>query len=395
MKEVVIVSMARTPVGKFGGSLSKISAIELGTIAVKGALERASIKPEQVGEVSAGIVYKHGLKGNPGRQVQLSVGIPDETPALTVDQQCASGMRAFEIAVQQIQLGKAEIAVAVGMESMSNAPHLLLNSRNGYRLGAETIEDALLYDGLIDAFSGQHMGNTAETLAERYNISRKEQNEYAALSHKRAVAAMESGKFISEIVPVEIKTIKGINIVNEDECPKADATAEELLKLKPVFKKDGTVTAGNSSSLNDGAAAIVLMSSEKAKELKIRPLAEVSSTASAGVDPLIMGIGPALAIPKALGFADLGLKDIDYFEINEAFAAQLLAVNRELKIPLDKLNVNGSGISIGHPVGCTGIRIIQALVSEMKRRDSKYGCASLCAGGGPSMAVIIENIKKD
>lgn len=395
MKEVVIVSMARTPVGKFGGSLSKISAIELGTIAVKGALERASIKPQQVGEVSAGIVYKHGLKGNPGRQVQLSVGIPDETPALTVDQQCASGMRAFEIAVHQIQLGKAEIAVAVGMESMSNTPHLLLNSRNGYRLGAETIEDALLYDGLIDAFSGQHMGNTAETLAERYNISRKEQNEYAVLSHKRAVAAMESGKFISEIVPVEIKTIKGISIVTEDECPKADTTAEELLKLKPVFKKEGTVTAGNSSSLNDGAAAIVLMSYEKAKELKISPLAEVSSTASAGVDPLIMGIGPALAIPKALGFADLELKDIDYFEINEAFAAQLLAVNRELKIPLDKLNVNGSGISIGHPVGCTGIRIIQALVSEMKRRDSKYGCASLCAGGGPSMAVIIENIKKD
>lgn len=395
MKEVVIVSMARTPVGKFGGSLSKISAIELGTIAVKGALERASIKPEQVGEVSAGIVYKHGLKGNPGRQIQLRAGIPAETPASTVDQQCASGMRAFEMAVNQIQLGKAEIAVAVGMESMSNTPHLLLNSRNGYRLGAETIEDALLYDGLIDAFSGQHMGNTAETLAERYNISRKEQNEYAALSHKRAVAAMESGKFISEIVPVEIKTIKGINIVNEDECPKADTTAEKLLKLKPVFKKDGTVTAGNSSSLNDGAAAIVLMSSEKAKELNIRPLAEVSSTASAGVDPLIMGIGPALAIPKALGFADLELKDIDYFEINEAFAAQLLAVNRELKIPLDKLNVNGSGISIGHPVGCTGIRIIQALVSEMKRRDSKYGCASLCAGGGPSMAVIIENIKKD
>lgn len=395
MKEVVIVSMARTPVGKFGGSLSKISAIELGTIAVKGALERASIKPEQVGEVSAGIVYKHGLKGNPGRQIQLRAGIPAETPASTVDQQCASGMRAFEMAVNQIQLGKAEIAVAVGMESMSNTPHLLLNSRNGYRLGAETIEDALLYDGLIDAFSGQHMGNTAETLAERYNISIKEQNEYAALSHKRAVAAMESGKFISEIVPVEIKTIKGINIVNEDECPKADTTAEKLLKLKPVFKKDGTVTAGNSSSLNDGAAAIVLMSSEKAKELNIRPLAEVSSTASAGVDPLIMGIGPALAIPKALGFADLELKDIDYFEINEAFAAQLLAVNRELKIPLDKLNVNGSGISIGHPVGCTGIRIIQALVSEMKRRDSKYGCASLCAGGGPSMAVIIENIKKD
>lgn len=394
MKEVVVVSMARTPIGKFGGSLSKVSAIELGVVAVNAALDRAGIKPEQVDEVLAGMVYKHGLKGNPGRQVQLGAGIPPEAPASTVDQQCASGMRAFEMAVNQIQLGKADIALAVGLESMTNAPHLLLNSRNGYRLGAERMEDSLLYDGLIDAFSGQHMGNTAETLAERYNISRKEQNEYAVLSHKRAVAAKKSGKFISEIIAVRIKTAQGINIVNEDECPKADTTVEELLKLRPVFKNEGTVTAGNSSSLNDGAAAIVLMSKEKAEKLNIKALVRVVSTASAGVDPLLMGIGPAVAIPKALGFANLQVKDIDYFEINEAFAAQLLAVNRELKIPMDKLNANGSGISIGHPVGCTGIRIIQSLVNEMKRRDSKYGCASLCAGGGPSMAIIVENTYK-
>jgi len=393
MKEVVIVSMARTPVGKFGGSLSKVSAIELGTIAVKGALERAGIRPDQVTEVTAGIVYKHGLKGNPGRQVQLRAGIPTETPALTVDQQCASGMRAFEIAVHQIQLGKAEIAVAIGMESMSNTPHLLLDSRNGYRLGAEIIEDALLYDGLIDG--GFHMGNTAENLAERYNISRREQNEYAALSHKRAVAAKESGKFKKEIVPVEFEMEEGIHIVDEDECPNPKTTVDKLLKLRPAFKEEGTVTAGNSSSLNDGAAALVLMSVEKAKEMNLKPLVKVSSTASAGVDPEIMGIGPVHAVHKALNFANLELKDIEYFEINEAFAAQILAVNKELKIPIDNLNANGSGISIGHPVGCTGIRIIQALVSEMKRRNSKYGCASVCAGGGPSMAVVVENIKKD
>ena len=390
MEDVVIVSGARTPIGDFQGSLKDVSAVELGIIAVQGVLNKAGVKASLVEDVVAGMVYKAGAKGNPGRQVQLAVEIPVEAAATTVDQQCASAMRALEIAAQQILLGKSSVSVVVGMENMSRAPHLLLNARQGLRLGSDTVQDHLLYDALIDAFKGYHMGVTAENLAEKYGISREEQDEVAYLSHARAIAAIKQGKFKEEIIPVEVKTRKGTVVVDVDEHPRADISREGLAKLKPAFKQDGTVTAGNASGLNDGASSLLLMAASKAKELGVKPLAKVLSTASYGVPPEIMGIGPAYSIPKALKYAGLTLKDIDYFEINEAFAAQFLAVNRELNIDLDRVNANGSGIALGHPVGCTGTRIIVTMLHEMQRRGGKYGVASLCVGGGPSMATVIE-----
>ncbi|TGE37184.1 thiolase family protein [Desulfosporosinus fructosivorans] len=390
MEEVVIVGGARTPIGDFLGSLKDVSAVELGIAAVKGALERAGVEPGIVEDVVGGMVYKAGVKGNPARQVQLAVGIPVEAAATTVDQQCASAMRALEIAMQQMILGKSTVSVVVGMESMSRAPYLLLNGRQGMRLGSDTIQDHLLYDALIDPTMGYHMGVTAENLAEKYNITKEEQDELAVLSHSRAIAAIKEGKFKDEIVPIEIKTRKGTTMVDQDEHPRADISLESLAKLKTAFKQGGTVTAGNASGLNDGAAALVLMTASKAKKLGLKPIAKILATASYGVAPEIMGIGPAYVIPKALKYAGLELKDIDYFEINEAFAAQFLAVNRELKLDMGKVNANGSGIALGHPVGCTGVRIIVTMVNEMKRRGSKYGVASLCVGGGPAMATVVE-----
>lgn len=389
-KEVVIVGMARTPIGDFLGSLKDVPAVELGKIVVKAALDRANIAPEQVDNVVAGMVYKAGAKGNPARQVQLAAGIPKEAAATTVDQQCASAMRALEIADHQIKLGFSDVSVVVGMESMSRVPYLLMNARQGLRLGDGAINDSLLYDALVDPFINYHMGITAENLAQKYNISRKEQDELAFLSQKRAVAATDEGKFKDEIVPVEIQTKKGTVVVDTDEHPRRDITLEGLAKLKPAFKENGTVTAGNASGINDGAAAAVLISADKAKELGIKPLAKVLATASYGVEPEIMGIGPVYAIPKALKLAGLNINEIDYFEINEAFAAQFLAVNRELNLDMSKVNLNGSGISLGHPVGCTGLRIIVTLVHEMRRKGQRFGVASLCAGGGPSMATVIE-----
>lgn len=391
MRDVVIVSAVRTPIGKFLGGLSKVSAVELGCVVVAEAIKRAGIEASQVEDVVAGMVYKAGAKGNPARQVAIHTGIPVEAGATTVDQQCASAMRAFEVACQQIQLGKSDISVAFGTESMSNVPHMMMNSRNGYRMGDVKIIDGLTHDALVCAVYGRHMGFTAQNLADKYDISRGEQDELAAMSHARAVAAQKAGKFDKEIVPVEVKTKKGSILIDKDECPSETSTVEVLSKLKPVFGE--TVTAGNASSINDGAAAVVLMSAEKAEELGIKPMAKVLSTASAGVAPKIMGIGPVYAIPKALDYAGLKMKDIDYFEINEAFAAQFLACDRELVLPMDRVNANGSGISLGHPVGCTGIRIIVTLLHEMERRRSRYGCASLCVGGGPAMATIIERYK--
>ena len=391
MEEVVIVAGARTAIGDFLGSLKAVPAVELGVIAVKGALANAGIDASIVEDVVGGMVYKGGAKGNPARQVQIAVGIPVEAAATTVDQQCGSAMRALEIASQQIMLGKSNVSVVVGMENMSRAPHLLLNSRTGVKLGPDTLQDSLLYDALIDPFTGYHMGMTAENLAVQYEITREEQDELATLSHHRATAAINSGKFKDEIVPVEIKTRKGTTIVDVDEHPRADISMASLAKLRPAFKKEsGTVTAGNASGLNDGGAALVIMSATKAKELGLKPLAKLLSTASFGVKPEIMGIGPAYAIPKALKYANLKLSDIDYFEINEAFAAQFLAVNKELKLDMEKVNANGSGIALGHPVGCSGVRIIVSLMYELKRRGGKYGVASLCVGGGPAMATVIE-----
>lgn len=387
----VIVGYARTPVGDMLGGLSPLNAVELGLIAAEAALKRSGVSSEQIEEVVCGAVYKAGLKGNPARQIQLKLGCPASGTASTVDQQCASAMRAYELACDSIRLGKSEIVLAVGTESMSNVPHLLMNSRRGTRMGKIVMEDSLLHDALHDAMLGYHMGMTAENLAEMYNITREEQDELALLSHRRAAEARDSGIFDEEIVPVVIKTRKGEVTISRDEHPKAGQTLEALQKLKPAFKSEGgTVTAGNSSGVNDGAAALVIMSEEKAKELGLKPIARVLSIASSGVKPEIMGIGPAYSIPKALNKIGKTLDDVDYYEINEAFAAQFIAVNRELKLPMDKVNAHGSGIAIGHPVGCTGIRIIVTLLQELKRREKKLGVASLCVGGGPSMATVLE-----
>jgi len=392
MRNVVIVGAKRTPVGDFMGSLKDVTAVDLGIAAVNAALAESGVKPEQVEDVVGGMVYKAGAKGNPARQVQLGVGIHVSAGAMTLDQQCGSALRAMEVAAQQIMLGKVDTSVALGIESMSRAPYLLLNARQGYRMGPGTLEDHLLLDALNDAFHGYHMGITAENLAEHYNISREEQDELANLSHTRAVGAIKSGKFQDEIVPVEVKSKKKSYTVDTDEHPRENISPEKLAQLRPAFKKDGTVTAGNASGINDGAAAVVLMAEDKAKELGIKPLARIASTAGYGVEPEVMGIGPAYAIPKALKFAALEPKDIDYYEINEAFAAQFLACNRELKLDMGKVNANGSGIALGHPVGCTGIRIMVTLLNEMKRRGGRYGVASLCVGGGPAMAAVIEMV---
>jgi acetyl-CoA C-acetyltransferase len=301
-------------------------------------------------------------------------------------------MRALEIASHQIMLGKKDVCLVCGIESMSNVPYLMTEARKGLRMGNGKVEDGLLHDALIDAFHGYHVGVTAENVAEEYKVTREEQDELAALSHARAIAAIKAGNFKEQIVPVEVKTRKGTVVVDTDEHPRADVTKEGLAKMKAAFKKDGTVTAGNASGVNDGACAAVIMSMDKANELGIKPLAKILASTTVGCEPRVMGIGPIYAIPKALKEAGLRIEDIDYFEINEAFAAQFLACNRELKIDMNKVNANGSGIALGHPVGCTGLRIVTAAYYELARRGGKYGCASLCAGGGPAMAVILEKL---
>ncbi len=392
MKEVVIVGAARTAIGDFNGSLKDVNAVELGVIAGKAALTRSGVKPEQIEEVVGGHTLQHGCKGNTARQVALGMGCPVETVGMTVNQQCPSSMRATEIIAQEILLDKIEIGAAIGYESMTNTVYLLPKVRQGLRLGNSTVLDAMLYDGLVDAFNNYHMGVTAENLAEMYKISREEQDEWAVMSNQRAAAAIKAGRFKEEIVPVEIKTKKGAMLFEVDEHPKADTSMETLAKLKPAFKKDGTVTAGNASGLNDAGGALVLTSRGKAAELGLKPMAKILSTASAAVDPKIMGIGVVPAVEKALKFAGLTKKDIGLWELNEAFAAQVIACNRELKIDKSILNVNGSGISLGHPTGQTGVRLIMTLMYEMRRRGTKYGVASLCAGGGPAVASVIELI---
>ena len=388
MQEVYIISAARTAIGDFGGSLSSLSNVELGTVVTKEVITRAELKPDAIEEIICGMVYKGGSKGNPGRQIQIAAGLPESGYACTVDQQCGSGMRVVEIQSQQIILEKTNIGIAVGIESMSNVPYVLKNARK-IRMGDETLFDMLTYDGLVCAMCDYHMGITAENLAEKYSISREEQDDLAVMSHSRALAAIGAGKFKDEIVPVAIKSRKGETLFDTDEHPKS-VTKESLSAMKPAFKKDGTVTAGNSSGINDGASALLLASGDAVRKHGLKPMARILSTASAGVEPKYMGIGPVYAIPKALKYAGLDMNQIGYFEINEAFAAQFLACNRELQIDMDKINVNGSGIALGHPVGSTGLRIIISLMSELKRRNQKYGVASLCVGGGPAMATAIE-----
>jgi len=392
MREVVIVSGMRTPIADFLGSLKDLSAVELGIIALKAALTKAGIEPGLIEEVVAGMGNMTGCKPNPGRQVALGAGCSVETVAVTVNQQCASSMRATEILAQEIMLGKVDVGAAVGPESMTNIPYLLPGARKGYRMGHNKAVDSMFNDGLIDAFNNYHMGVTAENLARMYKISRREQDELALLSHQRACRAIKEDKFKDEIVPVEIKTRKGAILFDTDERPKPDANLEALANLPPVFEKEGTVTAGNASGLNDAAAALILMTADKAKELGCKPLARIIATASGAVDPSIMGIGVVPAVKRALQFANLEINDIGYWELNEAFAAQFIAVNRELNLDMDKVNANGSGISLGHPVSCTGVRIIVTLLHEMRRRGVRFGCASLCAGGGPGAAIILEAV---
>lgn len=390
MRDVVIVSGMRTPIADFFGSLKDVKAVDLGIIALKAALNKAGIEANQIEEVVGGHASQAGCKNNTARQVALGAGCSVETVAVTVNQVCVSSLRATEILSQEIILGKVGIGAAVGYESMSNVPYLLPKARSGYRMGNEQIVDSMLYDGLIDPFNDYHMGVTAENLARMYKITREEQDELALLSHQRACQAIKENKFKDEIIPVEIKTKKGVIVFDTDEHPKFDTSLDNLAKLKPVFEKEGTVTAGNASGLNDAGAGLILMSADKAKELGCKPLARIVSSASAAVDPKIMGIGVVPAVKRALKFANLKIDDIGYWELNEAFAAQFLAVNRELKLNLDKVNANGSGISLGHPVSCTGARLVVTMLNEMKRRGVRYGCASLCGGGGPSTAIIVE-----
>ncbi|MEN6391254.1 MAG: thiolase family protein [Syntrophomonas sp.] len=390
MREVVIVSGMRTPIGDFLGTLKNFSACDLGTIALKAAIEKAGLKPDQIEEVAAGHVYQAGCKGNPGRQVTLGAGCPVETVSLTINQQCASSMRATEIISQEIMLGKIDIGAAVGHESMTNIPYLLLKARMGYRMGSDKLEDGMMYDAFIDPFYNYHAGVTAENLVEMYNITRQEADEWGVMSNQRACKAIAGGKFREEITPVEIKTKKGSTFFDTDEHPNPNASMEAMAKLKPAFKKDGIITAGNASAINDGASALIIMAADKAKELGVKPLARIVATASASVDPKIMGIGVVPAVRRALKLANMSLNDMELCEFNEAFAAQVIACNRELKVDVDKINALGSGVGLGHPVGMTGARLILTLMHEMRRSKKQFGIASLCSGGGPAMATIIE-----
>lgn len=390
MREIVIASAVRTPVGKFLGSFANTSAVELGTIAVKEALKRANIKPEQVDETYFGCVIQSALLPNVARQVSVNAGIPVEKPALTINILCGSGLRAVSMAAQMIKAGDADIVVAGGTENMSMAPYTSSAMRMGARMGETKMQDTLLNDALICAFEHYHMGVTAENIAEQWKITREEQDEFACRSQNRAEAAIKSGRFKDEIVPVTIKTKKGEIVVDTDEHPTFGTTMESLDRLKPAFKKDGTVTAGNASGINDAASAVVLMSKEKAHELGIKPMAKVLGYATHGVEPSIMGIGPIEASRKALKMANLTVEDMDLIESNEAFAAQSIAVARELKFNMDIVNVNGGAIAIGHPIGASGARILTTLLYEMKKRGSKKGLATLCIGGGMGTALVVE-----
>jgi acetyl-CoA C-acetyltransferase len=391
MREVVIVSAVRTAIGNFMGALSDTPATELGAVVIKEALSRAGVKGEQVDEVIMGNVLQAGVGQGPARQAAIKAGLPNEVSSMAINKLCGSGLKAVHLAAQAIQTGEAEIVVAGGMENMSLAPYLLPKGRTGYRMGDGKVIDSMIQDGLQCALNSYHMGVTAENIAEQYGLTREEQDEFAAWSQQKAENAIKEGKFKEEIVPIYIPQRKGDPIVfDTDEFPRAGVSAEKLAKLKPAFKKDGSVTAGNASGINDGAAALVLMSREKASELGIKPMAVIRANGTAGVDPKIMGIGPVPASKKALEKAGLSMEDIDLVEANEAFAAQSLAVGRDLQIPNNKLNVNGGAVALGHPIGASGARVLVTLLHEMQRQGSRYGLAALCIGGGQGIATIVE-----
>ncbi|HSH46988.1 MAG TPA: acetyl-CoA C-acetyltransferase [Halomonas sp.] len=391
MQDVVIVAARRTAVGAFGGSLAGIPASDLGASVIKDILSTTGVSGDQIDEVLLGQVLTAGVGQNPARQAAINAGLPENVPAMTINKVCGSGLKALHLATQAIRCGDAEIILAGGQENMSLSPHLLPHSRTGQRMGDWKAIDSMVHDGLWDAFNNYHMGITAENLAEKYGITRKEMDEFAAASQQKAVEAVESGRFDDEILPIEIPQRKGDPVVfSKDEGPRAGITAEKLGGMRPAFKKDGTVTAGNASSINDGAAVVMLCSADKAKELGLEPLARIKAYSNAAVDPAIMGIGPAPATRRCLEKAGWSLEDLDLVEANEAFAAQALSVNKELGWDTSKINVNGGAIAIGHPIGASGCRILVSLVHEMIKRDAKKGLATLCIGGGQGVALAIE-----
>ncbi len=390
-KQIVLAGACRTALGKFGGALTGVSAIELGALVIKEAIRRAGIKPTDVDEVLMGNVLQAGLGQSPARQAAIKAGIPAEVPALTLNNVCGSGLKCVNLAAALIEAGEAEVVIAGGMENMSAAPYALPSARFGYRMNDGALVDTMIRDGLWDAFNDYHMGITAENVAAKYGVTREAQDEFAAQSQQKCEAAQKEGRFDEEIVPVPIKVKKDIVEFKVDEYPRPGVTAESISKLKPAFKPDGTVTAANASGINDGAAAIVVMSAEKAKELGVTPLARLVSSASAGVEPSLMGIGPIFATNKALEKAGLTVNDLDLIEANEAFAAQCLAVARELDLDSEKVNVNGGAIALGHPIGASGCRILVTLLYELKKRGGRYGLATLCVGGGMGVATIVES----
>lgn len=390
MDEVVIVAAARTGVGKFGGTLAKIPATELGAHVIKGLLAQTGIDPALISEVILGQVLTAGVGQNAARQSVIRSGLPDHVPAMTINKVCGSGLKATHLAAQALRCGDAEIIIAGGQENMSASPHVLNNSRDGFRMGDAKLTDTMIVDGLWDVYNQYHMGVTAENVAKKFNISRTEQDEFALASQNKAEAAQKAGKFKDEILPLEIVGKKGNTIFDSDEYIKLGSTLEALSSLRPAFNKEGTVTAGNASGINDGAAAVMMMSASKAAQLGLKPLAKIRAYASAGLDPSIMGMGPVSASQLCLKRAGWTPQDLDLMEINEAFAAQAIAVNKEMGWDTSKINVNGGAIAIGHPIGASGCRVLVTLIHEMIRRDAKRGLASLCIGGGMGVALAIE-----
>jgi acetyl-CoA C-acetyltransferase len=391
MSDVVIVAAGRTGVGKFGGSLAKIAAADLGAQVLKALIARTGLKADAISEVILGQVLTAGCGQNPARQASIRAGIHHMVPAMTIGKVCGSGLKATHLAAQAIKCGDADIIIAGGQENMSISPHVLPNSRDGFRMGDAKLVDSMIVDGLWDVFNQYHMGTTAENVAKKYEISRREQDEFAAASQSKADAAQKAGRFKDEIIPIEIPQRKGPpQSFDTDEYIKPGTTLDVLTALKPAFAKDGTVTAGNASGLNDGAAAVVMMSAKKATELGLKPMVTVKAYASAGVDPSVMGMGPVPASQLCLKKAGWTVKDLDLMEINEAFAAQAIAVNKQMGWDTSKINVNGGAIAIGHPIGASGARILVTLIHEMIKRDAKRGLASLCIGGGMGVALAVE-----
>lgn len=389
VQDAVIVSAVRTAIGTYGGGLAEVPAVKLGEICIRAALQRADLKPEQVEEVIMGNVLQAGLGQNPARQSAVNAGLPVDVPAMTINKVCGSGLKAVALAAQAVKLGDADIIVAGGMESMSRAPYVVEKARFGYRMGDGQLVDEMIRDGLWDAFNSCHMGITAENICSDCNLTREELDEFALQSQQKAIQAIANGVFRDEIVPVEVPGRKGTTIFDTDQQPR-ETTAESLAKLRPAFKKDGMVTAGNSSGLNDGGAAVVVMSGKKAKELGLKPLATIRSYASAGVDPRVMGLGPIPSSRRALEKAGLKMSDIDLIEANEAFAAQSVAVGKELGFDRSKLNISGGAIALGHPIGASGTRVLITLLYGMQRQQAHYGLTTLCIGGGQGVAMIVE-----